>query len=102
MKKMMRIVRAQRSSGFPRAPDRKQTCLMVVYSHYHVGCWRFGYALFLNHLHRRGRCARSFQKPAKLRYLLWRQFFGMRRVKYVLVLTDREQQSAVSLTVSLS
>jgi len=99
MKKMVRIVRAECSSGFRRAPDGKETCLMVVYSHYHVGCWRFRYTLILGHLHRCGRCARTFQKPAKLRHFLCRQFFGMRRVKYVSVLTDREQQPAVRFPV---
>jgi hypothetical protein len=68
---------------------------MAVDSHDHVECWRFGYALYLNHLHRSGRHARSFQKPAQLRDLLWRQCFGMKLVKYVTLLTDLQMNSAV-------
>jgi hypothetical protein len=95
MEKVVGIVRAQRSGSFRCARDREQTCLMVLDRHYHVGCCRFGYVLFLNHLYRSGRDSRTFQKPAHLRDFLWRQRFGMRRVKYLSVLADREQKSAV-------
>ena len=37
MKKVVWIVRAQRSRGFGRAGDREQARLMVIDSHHHVG-----------------------------------------------------------------
>jgi hypothetical protein len=95
MKKVVWIVWAQRSRGLRRTRDRKQTCLMVIDGHDHIEWRGFGCALFLDHLDRSRRHARTFQKPAQLPDLLWRQRFGMMLVEYVSLLTDLHKKPAV-------
>src|SRR5215472_15738223 len=97
MKKVVWIVGQQRARSLRGALDGKEPRAMVVDSHHHVGCGRFGCVIFLHDIHGRGRDTGSLQELAKLRDVLGRQFLLMGLMEDMSLLTDREQQSAVRL-----